>query len=68
MAILMLPFRLIGWLVGLILSLCGKLLTIILGLAFTVVGLLLCAALITAFIGLPLSILGISMIVKGVIG
>ena len=68
MGILLWPFKLVFWLTGLALSLCGKLITIILGLAVCALGLMLCATLIGLWLGIPLAILGISLIIKGVLG
>ncbi len=59
------PFVAIWNLVVYIVSLTGRLVAILLGLVFLIVGAILTALVITAPIGIPLAIFGLLLVVKG---
>lgn len=65
MRILFLPFRILCKLVESIIKITGRLVAIILGFAFTILGIILSLTLIGAFIGIPMAILGLIMIIRG---
>lgn len=58
------PFRFCGWLIGVILEVTGRLLSLIIGLVICAVGVALCFTLIGAIIGIPLIIFGGGLMLK----
>lgn len=64
--ILLLPFTIIWKLIGLILGLTGKLITVGIGLVILIIGLILCITLIGLPLGICLAIFGLLMMIKGV--
>ncbi len=68
MGIILWPLKFILSLTSAILSLCGRLITIVLGLALCAAGLILCLTLIGIWLGIPLAILGLIVMVRGVLG
>lgn len=64
--ILLLPFKLVWILAGLVFSLCGKLATAGIGVVVMLVGLILCITLIGLPLGIILLILGLVLCLKGI--
>ena len=60
------PFEVIWKLLTLILNLTGRLIAAVLGLVFTIVGIILSVTLIAAPIGIPLVILGLLLMLRSV--
>lgn len=58
--------RLLLWPVEFILKLVGKLLAVIIGLVFSIVGIALCFTIIGAIIGVPFIIFGVLLMIKGI--
>ena len=59
------PFTAFWKLVGSIMNLTGRLITVILGFTFLITGIVLRLSIIGAHIGIPLVILGFTMIIRG---
>jgi hypothetical protein len=59
------PFAAIWNLVAWIVMLTGRLVAVILGLAFLILGIILTVTVVGAIIGIPLGIIGILMIIRG---
>lgn len=66
MDILLLPFRLVWLFFGFLLTVLGKLLGVILGLIFMIMGVILCFTLIASFIGIPLFIIGFLLVLRSI--
>ena len=66
MGILLWPFRMIWVLICFLFNLMGRLLTIIIGLAFMVIGAALILTLVGTFVGIPLAILGLLLVVRSI--
>ena len=64
--ILLFPFKLLMMIAGFILSLFGKLLTILIGLGMIVSGILCCLSIVGFFVGIPLILIGIVTVIKGI--
>lgn len=58
------PFRFCGWLIGLILEVTGRLISLLIGLACAAIGVALCFTIIGAVIGIPLIIFGGGLMLK----
>ncbi|MBE5785333.1 MAG: hypothetical protein E7330_05980 [Clostridiales bacterium] len=58
------PFKMLWSFVGVVFLAVGKLMSLLLGLLITVIGVLLSATLVGAIIGIPLLILGVTMMVR----
>lgn len=65
-SILLLPFVWVWQLVTFILGLTGRLLAVIIGLVFLIVGLLLTLTVIGAIVGIPLLIVGLALVLRGI--
>lgn len=65
MRFLFFPFIALGKLVESIIKMTGRLVAVILGLAFLVIGFILSLTIIGAILGVPLIILGLTMIIRG---
>lgn len=63
--VLFVPFVLLWQLVTFILGLTGRLLAVVLGFVFLVVGFLITLTVIGAIIGIPMLIVGFALIVRG---
>jgi len=63
--LIMFPFKLLFLIAGFILSMFGKLLTLILGVVLVGVSLILCVSLVGIVAGIPLLFLGVAFILKG---
>jgi hypothetical protein len=59
------PFTAFWKLVGSIMNLTGRLIAVILGFSFLIIGIILSFSIIGAIIGIPLVILGFTMIIRG---
>ena len=59
------PFRALWRLVTGILEITGRLVAVVLGLAFLIVGVILSATVIGALVGMPLAFFGILLILRG---
>jgi len=59
------PFSAFWKLVGSIMNLTGRLIAVILGFSFLIMGIILSFSIIGAIIGIPLVILGFTMIIRG---
>jgi len=59
------PFAAIWNLVAYIVMLTGRLLAVILGLVFIILGVILTVTVIGAIIGIPLGVIGVLMIIRG---
>jgi hypothetical protein len=59
------PFAMIWNLVAYIVTLTGRLLAVILGFIFLILGVILTITVIGAIIGIPLGIIGVLMIIRG---
>ena len=59
------PFTAFWKLVGSIMNLTGRLIAVILGFSFLIIGVILSFSIIGAIIGIPLVILGFTMIIRG---
>ena len=59
------PFTAFWKLVGSIMNLTGRLIAVILGFSFLIMGIILSFSIIGAIIGIPLVILGFTMIIRG---
>jgi len=59
------PFSAFWKLVGSIMNLTGRLISVILGFSFLIIGIILSFSIIGAIIGIPLVILGFTMIIRG---
>lgn len=66
-SLLLLPFKLIWILVGLVFALCGKLLTAGIGLILVLVGVILCITIIALPLGILFIIFGALLCVKGIL-
>ncbi|MCL2566268.1 MAG: hypothetical protein FWE24_10785 [Defluviitaleaceae bacterium] len=66
MRIILLPFRLIWFLLELVLNLTGRLICAVLGLVFMVVGLILTATILGSVIGIPLFIFGVILLLRSI--
>jgi len=64
MKILLLPFRIIWWLVSLIFNLTGRLLGVAIGVVLMIIGLILTATVLGAVIGIPLLIVGVLLVIR----
>lgn len=64
--LLLLPFHLCWFLVGLVFTLFGKLLTAGLGLILMIIGLVLCVTIIASPVGIIMLIFGFLMCLKGI--
>lgn len=60
------PFRFCGWLIGLILEVTGRLISLVIGLAICAVGVALCFTVVGAIIGIPLIIFGGALMLKSI--
>lgn len=58
------PFRILWSFIGVIFLGIGKLLTLLLGLALTITGVVLACTLVGAVVGVPLAIFGVLMMVR----
>lgn len=67
MNILLLPFRLVGMLAMLIVSVMGRMLSLILGVAALALGGALCASILGIVLGAPLCALGAGLMIKAVL-
>ncbi|HHV17627.1 MAG TPA: hypothetical protein GXZ27_02030 [Thermoanaerobacterales bacterium] len=65
MKVLFWPFTAFWKLVGSIMNLTGRLIAVILGFSFLIIGIILSFSIIGAIIGIPLVILGFTMIIRG---
>lgn len=65
MKVLFWPFSAFWKLVGSIMNLTGRLISVILGFSFLIIGIILSFSIIGAIIGIPLVILGFTMIIRG---
>lgn len=59
------PFTAFWKLVGSIMNLTGRLIAVILGFSFLIIGIILSFSIIGGIIGIPLVILGFTMIIRG---
>jgi len=66
MKIILLPFRLIGFLLELVFNLTGRLICAVLGLVLMIIGLILTVTIIGAVIGIPLLIIGLLLLIRSV--
>ena len=66
MKLLFFPITLALKIVESLLKLTGKLIVVLLGFVFTIIGIILSLTIIGAIIGIPMIILGLTMIIKGV--
>lgn len=64
-SVLLLPFRGLWELIGLVIKLAGRLIAAVLGFALMVAGAVLCVTVVGTVIGLPLIALGFAMIIRG---
>ena len=64
--LLLLPFRLVFWIVGTIIGLVGRLIGLILGFVFLVVGVLVSLTIVGAIIGVPLALFGLVLMFKSI--
>lgn len=63
--ILLFPFKLLFMIAGFILSICGKLITFLIGLFLTAVGVLCSLSIVGLFLGIPLILIGIATMLRG---
>jgi len=63
--LLMLPIRLVLRLMDFLLNLGGRLLVILIGLIFVLVGALLTATVVGGCLGIPLALLGLALVLRG---
>lgn len=64
--ILLFPFRLLFMIAGFILSMCGKLITFLIGLFLLAAGLICCFSIVGLFLGIPLVCIGFATMLKGI--
>ena len=64
MNLLLLPFRMIWWVVSFLFNLTGRILGIAIGIVLMVVGLILTVTVVGAVVGIPLLILGFLLIIR----
>lgn len=64
-SILLFPFVALLKLIEIIIKITGRLLAVILGLVFMIIGGLLCLTIVGAIIGVPIVIFGFIMVVRG---
>ena len=64
-SILLFPFVALLKLIEIIIKITGRLLAVILGLVFMIIGGLLCLTIVGAIIGVPIVIIGFIMVVRG---
>jgi hypothetical protein len=66
--LLLLPFRLVWWIVRVIVEVTGRLLAVLLGVVLAAVGVVLTLTVVGAIIGVPLIAIGVGLILKGIAG
>jgi hypothetical protein len=66
MGIVLWPFRLLWALLSAILALTGRLIAILVGVAFVVAGLVLTVTVVGSVVGIPMIILGLMLLVRGI--
>lgn len=70
--LILFPFKLVmilcGYISGFLFSLFGSIITILLGLAMLIAGVVLSVSVIGLFAGIPLVFIGLATILKGIIG
>ena len=66
MKLLLFPFILAFQIVESLLRITGKLIVVLLGFVFTILGIILSLTIIGAIIGIPMTVLGVIMIIKGI--
>jgi hypothetical protein len=66
--LLLLPFRLVWWIVRLIVGLTGRLLAVLIGVVLVAAGVILTLTVIGAIAGVPLIAIGVGLILKGIVG
>lgn len=62
--VLVWPFKVLWSFVGIVFLAVGKLMSLVMGLVLTVIGVLLSATLVGAILGVPLILLGVTMMVR----
>ncbi|HUG15353.1 MAG TPA: hypothetical protein VMM78_10075 [Thermomicrobiales bacterium] len=62
------PFVVVWAIIRLVLNLTGRLIAILIGAAFIIVGIALCATVIGAILGIPLILVGATLIIRAIVG
>jgi hypothetical protein len=66
--LLVLPFRLLWWIVRVIVEVTGRLLAVLIGVVLVVAGVILTLTVVGAIVGVPLIAIGVGLILKGIAG
>jgi len=66
--LLALPFRLLWWIVRLVVGVTGRLLAVLIGVVLVAVGVVLTLTVVGAIVGVPLIAIGVGLILKGIAG
>ncbi|MDQ3547491.1 MAG: hypothetical protein M3439_01620 [Chloroflexota bacterium] len=66
--LLALPFRLLWWIVRVIVGVTGRLLAVLVGVVLVAVGVVLTLTVVGAIVGVPLIAIGVGLILKGIAG
>lgn len=66
--LLLLPFRLLWWIVRVVVEITGRLLAVLIGVVLVVAGVVLTLTVIGAIVGVPLIAIGVGLILKGIAG
>ena len=66
--LLLLPFRLLWWIVRVVVEITGRLLAVLIGVVLVAAGVVLTLTVIGAIVGVPLIAIGVGLILKGIAG